>query len=141
MDSKIEFGRSISLVYHNYRKFVAERLSEVENFNPGWVPYLKTISRNQGIVSEELSKRLMVSKPAITKTIRQLEQEGLCVTKSHPKDKRSKQLFLTEKAILVLEKINPVLFSIQQEVLEDLNEEEVRMLDVVFRKILKNITK
>lgn len=140
MDSKIEFGRSISLVYHNYRKFASERLSKIENFNSGWVPYIKVISKNEGIVSEDLSRRLMVSKPAITKTIRQLEDEGLCITKNHPTDRRSKQIFLTDKANLILESINPILYSIQEEVLEGLSEQDVKTLDAVFGKILNNIT-
>ena len=139
MDNSIEFGRGISLVYHNYRRFVAERLSEVENFNPGWVPYLKIISRNQGIVSEDLSKKMMVSKPAITKTIRQLEQEGLCFTKNHPTDGRSKQLFLTDKALLILDKINPILREIQEDVLKGMSEEEINTLDRIFGKLLENI--
>lgn len=140
MDSKIAFGRKISLVYHNYRRFASDNLSVIEHFNSGWVPYLKIISNNKGIVSEDLSRKLMVSKPAITKTIRQLEDEGLCITKSHPTDRRSKQIFLTEKAELIIERINPILYSIQEEVLEGLSEEEINTLDVVFGKILKNIT-
>ncbi len=140
MDIKIELGRSISLMYHNYRKFVAERLSEVENFNSGWVPYLKTIDRNNGIVSEELSKRLMVSKPAITKTIRQLEEEGLCFTKINPKDGRSKMIFLTDKARNVLEEINPILASIEKEVLQGFDKEEVNNLDILLKRILTNIS-
>ena len=140
MDSKIEFGRSISLIYHNYRKFVSERLSSIENFNPGWVPYLKIISRNPGIVSEDLSRKMMVSKPAITKTIRQIEVESLCFTKDHPTDKRSKQIFLTDKAEVLLEEINPILKKVQKEILVDLSEEEIKTLDRVFGKILHNIT-
>jgi len=132
MEKNIGFGRSISLVYHHYRKFVSLRLNNVENFNPGWIPY--------GVVSEYLSKRLMVSKPAITKTIQQLESEGLCVVKYHPKDKRSKQIFLTEKANLLLERINPILLSIENEVLEGLTDEELKILDSVFDKILNNIS-
>ncbi len=140
MNSKIEFGRNISLVYHNYRKFVVEGLKEVDNFNPGWVPYLKTIYKNKGIVSEDLSKRLMVSKPAITKTIQQLEHEGLCLVKNHPTDRRSKQLYLTEKAELLLEEVNPLLLNIQNEVLKGMNNEEIEVLDKVFDKILNNIS-
>ncbi len=140
MEKNIGFGRSISLVYHHYRKFVSLRLNNVENFNPGWIPYLKIISKNKGVVSEYLSKRLMVSKPAITKTIQQLESEGLCVVKYHPKDKRSKQIFLTEKANLLLERINPILLSIENEVLEGLTDEELKILDSVFDKILNNIS-
>ena len=139
MNSKIEFGRSISLVYHNYRRYVAERLSTVDKFNPGWVPYLKIISHNQGIVSEDLSRRMMVSKPAIAKTIRQLEVEGLCVTKNHPTDGRSKQLFLTDKAALLLEKINPILREIQEDILKGMSEEEIDTLDKIFGKLLDNI--
>ncbi len=140
MDSKIEFGRNISLLYHNYRRYVAERLSKVDRFNPGWVPYLKIISKNSGIVSEDLSRRMMVSKPAIAKTIRQLEVEGFCFTKNHPTDGRSKQLFLTDKAIMLLEKINPMLREIQEDILIGMSEEEIGTLDKIFSKILKNIS-
>jgi len=140
MNSKIGFGRSISLVYHNYRKFVADKLSGVDNFTPGWVPYLKIISNNAGIVSEDLSKKMMVSKPAITKTIRQLELEELCFTKNHPTDRRSKQLFLTAKAEDLLKEINPLLKEIQDEVLVGLSDKDIEVLDKVFEKILKNIT-
>jgi len=141
MNNNIGFGRSVSLVYHHYRKFVSQRLSEVDNFNPGWVPYLKIISRNEGIVADELSKKMMVSKPAITKTIHQLVSEGLCSVKDHPSDGRSKQFFLTEKAIDVLEQINPILLSVEKEVLAGLSEEEVKKLEMVFDKILNNISK
>lgn len=140
MDSSIEFGRNISLVYHNYRKFVAEQLSDLDNFTPGWVPYLKVISRNPGIVSEDLSKRLMVSKPAITKTIRQLELEGLCDLQNHPTDKRSKKIYLTGKGNTVLENLNPILKEIQNDVLRGLSVDEIEKLDEVFEKILNNIT-
>ena len=141
MDNKIEFGRGISLVYHNYRRFVADKLSDVANFTPGWVPYLKIMSNNAGIVSEDLSKKMMVSKPAIAKTIRQLELEGLCFTKNHPTDKRSKQLYLTDKAEVLLDRINPMLKDIQDEVLVGLSNKEIEVLDKVFVKILNNITK
>ncbi len=140
MDSNIEFGRSISLIYHHYRRFVSEQLNQVDNFNPGWVPYLKIIGRNAGIVSEELSKRMMVSKPAITKTIHQLAEEGLCILENHPTDGRSKQIYLTEKAKLLIERINPILLETQTKVLKGLSVEETRKLNSIFDKILSNIT-
>jgi DNA-binding MarR family transcriptional regulator len=141
MNSNIEFGRSISLVYHSYRKFITEQLSKIENLTPGWVPYLKIISQNPGIVSEDLSKRMMVSKPAITKTIRQLELEGLCSLQNHPTDKRSKKLFLTTKAEAVLKEVNPILKTIQNDVLKGLSTEEIEALDGILSKILNNIAK
>ena len=100
---------------------------------------MKNIKKNEGIVADELAKRLMVSKPMVTKIIRQLEDASLVEVIINPEDKRNKNLFLTAKGSEVLDEINPVLSEVQREVLDGFSDEEILLFDAFMERILKNI--
>ncbi|MGT2926924.1 zinc-dependent MarR family transcriptional regulator [Streptococcus cuniculipharyngis] len=53
----------------------------------------------EDLTNSDLAKRLRVSQPAITKAIKNLEDQDLLSRRKHPEDARRSQLVLTTKAL------------------------------------------
>ena len=90
-------------------------------------------------MSDELAKILMVSKPAITKTIHQMQDAGLVEVVTNDVDRRSKKLFLTPLAEDVLSEINPILKDTQEKILSGFSEKEIETFENLLDKVYENI--
>ena len=82
----------------------------------------------------QIWKYLNVEAPTITRTVNRLEEMGWLVTREG-KDRREKNVSLTENAILQLSDIKKTIIRFEEQSLKGLSEEEEKLLMELLKKI------
>lgn len=84
--------------------------------------------RDAHVTQKEISNLSMIDAMTISTTLRLLEKKNLITRESHPTDTRAKQIRNTEQGEQILQKINPIIESIDSKFFfEDKNELHVFM--------------
>lgn len=114
------------------RKVYAERLNikfQEENFSPNEISVLILLSNNKSInTSSQLTTILGVSKSLVSRSLAALERKGLIQTREASGDRRSREIYLTASASAVTKQLSEGIKEINEVVLADISEEEMRMM-------------
>lgn len=88
---------------------------------------------DQATVSD-ISRRANIDKAWISRSLRQLLERGLVERNSHPRDNRYTMYSLTDKALELIDRMQPVSMERQAKLLKGLDKREVqRLLDALER--------
>jgi DNA-binding MarR family transcriptional regulator len=94
---------------------------------------LRLLWEHDGLTPRELSDRLAVEMPTVTRTVQRMLRDGLVRRQAHPDDARSVRIFLTPKGVETRERIAGLLERFTEHALRDLSASEraafVSMLD------------
>mgnify|MGYP000038921853 FL=1 len=122
------------------RKVYAERLNikfQEENFSPNEISVLILLSNNKSInTSRQLTTILGVSKSLVSRSLAALERKGLIQTREASGDRRSREIYLTASASAVTKQLSEGIKEINEVVLADISEEEMRMMKETMEKII-----
>lgn len=122
------------------RKVYAERLNikfQEENFSPNGISVLILLSNNKSInTSSQLTTILGVSKSLVSRSLAALERKGLIQTREASGDRRSREIYLTASASAVTKQLSEGIKEINEVVLADISEEEMRMMKETMEKII-----
>ena len=122
------------------RKVYAERLNikfQEENFSPNEISVLILLSNNKSInTSSQLTTILGVSKSLVSRSLAALERKGLIQTREASGDRRSREIYLTASASAVTKQLSEGIKEINEVVLADISEEEMRMMKETMEKII-----
>lgn len=122
------------------RKVYAERLNikfQEENFSPNKISVLILLSNNKSInTSSQLTTILGVSKSLVSRSLAALERKGLIQTREASGDRRSREIYLTASASAVTKQLSEGIKEINEVVLADISEEEMRMMKETMEKII-----
>ena len=122
------------------RKVYAERLNikfQEENFSPNEISVLILLSNNKSInTSSQLTTILGVSKSLVSGSLAALERKGLIQTREASGDRRSREIYLTASASAVTKQLSEGIKEINEVVLADISEEEMRMMKETMEKII-----
>ena len=122
------------------RKVYAERLNikfQEENFSPNEISVLILLSNNKSInTSSQLTTILGVSKSLVSRSLAALERKGLIQTREASGDRRSREIYLTASASAVTKQLSEGIKEINEVVLADISEEEMRMMKETKEKII-----
>lgn len=99
-DNKNTVGRLISVLFRYGQIYIGKNL-KTHGVGKGQYIFLIALYRQDGISQEELSTYAKVDKGTTAKALKKLEEEGYIIRKTCEKDKRSNNVYLTEKAIEV----------------------------------------
>ncbi len=89
-------GKLISFLYRYSQMYLDKELAPY-HIGAGQFYILMPLYKNDGINQESLSQSLRINKAAITRAIQKLIKEGYVFRQKSGEDKRSYQVFLTEK--------------------------------------------
>ena len=81
---------------------------------------------------------MKVSKGLISRSISSLEDRGLVSTWESEDDKRVRRISLTDEAGPVIDQLNRGIREINEIVLFDISEEEIRQMEETMEKIMRN---
>lgn len=89
------------LISHIKRHFDAWAMAEIAehgyaDFKMGYMPLIMNI-RPEGITNNELAKKAMVTKQAMSKVVKELTEADYITAETHGQDKRSSIIYLTPK--------------------------------------------
>lgn len=122
------------------RKVYAERLNikfQEENFSPNEISVLILLSNNKSInTSSQLTTILGVSKSLVSRSLAALERKGLIQTREASGDRCSREIYLTASASAVTKQLSEGIKEINEVVLADISEEEMRMMKETMEKII-----
>ncbi|WP_026616731.1 MarR family winged helix-turn-helix transcriptional regulator [Ensifer aridi] len=86
-----------SLVARSLARALQERGQKL-GFAPGQFPILLELWSEDGLTQKQLLDRLDIEQATMANTLARMERDGLILRRRHPSDRRSQQIFLTERA-------------------------------------------
>lgn len=108
-------------------------------FSPSEINILIMRSNNKSIETcGQLNLLMRVSKGLISRSISSLADKDLVRTWESEKDKRSRHIAVTEKAVPVIEKINAGIREINEIIFSDISNEEIEQMCETMEKIISN---
>ena len=105
---------------------------------------LGTIRKCRGEMDEvfpsTLEERIHVSRPTMSGLLKRLEAKGFIIFAPSSKDKRYKQILLTEKADAVNQRIGEKIYETEKKMIEGISEEEIDIVRTLVKKMIDNIS-
>ncbi|MBP1887264.1 DNA-binding MarR family transcriptional regulator [Ensifer mexicanus] len=86
-----------SLLAKGFSRALQERGQKL-GFAPGQFPVLLELWSEEGLTQRQLLDRLDIEQATMANTLARMERDGLITRRQHPYDRRSQQIFLTERA-------------------------------------------
>ncbi|MCA1405792.1 MarR family transcriptional regulator [Ensifer sp. IC3342] len=86
-----------SLLAKGFSRALQERGQKL-GFAPGQFPVLLELWSEEGLTQKQLLDRLDIEQATMANTLARMERDGLVTRRKHPSDRRSQQIFLTERA-------------------------------------------
>lgn len=101
-------------------------------------PYFFFLIKNPGVTQDELSKRLVINKSNVTRSIQFLEEKGYVRRTNDPLDKRINHIYLTKEGEELVPVIRNKIYVFNKEVGEVLDEDEIIILNNLLEKVVKS---
>ncbi|MDW7798937.1 MarR family transcriptional regulator [Streptococcus canis] len=91
---------------------------------------------NGSLNQRDLEHYFHMSNPTVTRILQNLEKEGWIKRLANGKDKRHKQLYLTDKALSMQENFKDIANQLESQLTEHLTDQELDHLQTLLRKML-----
>lgn len=129
---------AIGVVLHEtaraWRLKLDQRLRPLGLSQAKWRTILITSRADGGITQKELAERLGVEGPTLVRLLDRLAADGWLERRDCPSDRRSKRVYLLERAHETLKQIESIAASLRKELLEGISEAELNQcMDVLER--------
>lgn len=128
----------ISRTYSRMKNIFLKKLKKYGITLEQWV-LLAQLSEKEGISPTDLSLVSLRDKPYTTRLIDRLAASGLISKEESKIDKRSSLIYLTPQGAAIQKEIIPIADEINEWLVEDMDEEEVRILKALCHKMYGNI--
>lgn len=133
-------GKNIGILCRQMNLFLNHELEEYD-ISATEIMYLGSLFIKDGISQEELVKEFCMDKAAVARTIGALENKELITRLCSEEDKRSKKVFLTEKALSYKDVLTSIQDKWYREVLGNSNHEEMSIFAGMLERISDNMRK
>lgn len=133
-------GSYISQFYRIGSSFLSK---EYEKYDIGFGQYqfLLQLYLKDGISHDQLTELVSFDKATTTRAIKKLESEGYVKTVLNEHDKRKYHIYLTEKALVMRDKIFAISILWENNLIGSLTENELSTLVTLLKKIDDNLPK
>jgi MarR family transcriptional regulator, lower aerobic nicotinate degradation pathway regulator len=113
----------------------AEELATV-GLTPPLFALLNVLGARNGAIQQELGQAMGIDPSTMVSLVDQLEGVGLAKRRTHPKDRRAREVSLTAKGRQALERARELAAGVEDEVLRGLSAAERRQLVTLLRRAL-----
>ena len=133
----ILYGHNVNQLARSFTKKLNEKISPLGLYSSQWgiIVYLH---KKEKCTQNELCKYLGVEAPTITRTLARMEEMGL-VIRTEGKDKRERNIELTEKSYEMFPKWYKAATSTELEAINNISDEEVEIFNTVLEKMMMNL--
>lgn len=128
----------LSRTYSRMKNIFLKKLKKYGITPEQWV-LLAKISEEDGISPTDLSLVSLRDKPYTTRLIEKLEENGLIFKEESKSDRRSAFIYLTKRGAEVKKEIIPIADEINEWLVENMDENEVKILKNLLHKMYANI--
>lgn len=138
IDLQENIGRNISLTRRHMIVFMAKEMEPL-GIGAGQYAFLFSLYLEDGQSQQQLSDKLLLDKAATGRAINKLVRLGYVNRIPDLKDKRSVQIFLTEKGQSIRPQLEAIVEELQAILLSGMNNEEQQFLNRLMKKMTNNI--
>ena len=93
-----------------------------------------------GITQKELAARIVLAPATVTRTLDRMERDGLVRRERSEEDRRQVHVFLTKRAMDLLEILPPRVMAVGQASVQGIDDDDLETLRGLLRKIMDNIS-
>ncbi|MBO8165516.1 MAG: MarR family transcriptional regulator [Brevibacillus sp.] len=129
-------GCWVSILHRYGHNYISSQLKQY-GIEKGEYLYLFALYDNEGIIQDDLARQLNVDKGSTAKALDKLEKKGLVVRTSN-RDRRSNNIFLTEKAHSLKPRIVAVISEWTEVLSSGMTEQQRETAFALFQKMFEN---
>lgn len=131
-------GRYISIIDRLMKMYYDHGLSE---FEIGWGQqfYVEYLYDHPGTTAQEMVEYIRVDKATLTKVIKKLTEIGYVEVVRSEKDKRTKHLYLTDKAIRAVKRIKEIHNCFFDTLCTDISPSDIQQIEQIMEKMMENL--
>ena len=122
-----------------FAKALRNRLQN-HQITPGQWYFLRTLWDEEGLSQRELSRRVGTTEPTTVSALRLLARNGMIERVRNPKDRRTINIYLTDKARNMKADLMPVAFEVNDVATRGLTDFEFAQLRGLLQKVRENLT-
>lgn len=131
---------NMSVIVRYCRAFAERKLKDYD-LSFGEQVIIMFLSANKNVNQDTISKRYMIDKGMIAKTLNKLEDKGFVMREQNPNNKRENFVSLTQKGTDILEIMDSVLKEWNEIVYAGMSTEEIDSLKRLTGKMAANVAK
>ena len=131
-------GYRIGRLYRANTALMARRLKDLP-VSWGQVPLLMEVLHQEGRTQGQLSREVRIDPACTARAMAALEKEGLITRTENPDCRRDKQVFATDKAEGLLERLLPAMREHTDMLLAGFSQEEARQALDYFDRMIANM--
>lgn len=133
-------GRLMWRLKRYMHEFIEPRL-ENSGFPDFQMSYLSVLSNlnEKGVTTTELARRTGVTKQAMSKVVKVLEQQGYVQIQAHEKDARSSVIFLNQRGMELLTCIYHAMNELKRKFAQVIGEEELEHLSNTMHRLVEGL--
>ncbi len=139
-DMDLSLGFILNRTSIQSKALFTQKIKEFDISPEQWSLVFRVVESN-GLTQKELSDSTYKDQANITRSIDRLERKGLLKRVSNQMDRRIINIYPTEKAINLVEKIIPISSRFNNYLTENFTEEEKNQLIKLLNKVYKNLLK
>ena len=133
-------GKYVSVTYRHIIVYMSRKMEPLQ-IGAGQYAYLFALYVEDGQSQQSLTDRMLVDKAATVRAINKLEEVGCVERRPDPHDKRSFQIYLTEKGKAIRPQLESIVDEVQEILLENMSTEEKIILKRLMQQMAGNIIK
>ena len=138
INEQFKLIRWVSVLDRQFKIYVSSNIKKF-NLNYSEFIYLINLFNHNGINQEAIAKNIYVDKAAITRTVQSLEKKNLITRVQNPKDKRAKNVFITDTAKSYEGELLSVLTNWKSEILKYIDINDFDNIGTLLELITKNL--
>lgn len=135
-----EVNRLLRLYMIQTQRFIMQQTSSLQ-VTPQQAHTLAYIKKHPGLIQRELSDFFHLRNASVTNMVKNLERDGLIERKVDPNSARNKRIYLTEKGDRIAQEIEDQMDSLNQQIVDKLNETDIDNLLTSLKNINQSLKK
>lgn len=125
-------GSDLARLVRQWRTRIDDKLKPQGLTQSHWVTLSNIRSLGEAPSQIQLAKTIGIEQPSLVRTLDQLEEKGLIERHICSNDRRAKKISLTDKAKPIIEQADDIIRKMDEEILVDMPQEDVkRLLEVI----------
>ena len=131
---------NFEVIVRYWRNFTEKRLKEFD-LTFGEQIIIIFLSKFENVNQETISKRYMIDKGMVGKTLTRLEYKGFIKREQNPNNKRENIISLTQKSVCIMSDINTIFDEWNKILYGEMSKADIECVKRLTGKMAENITK
>lgn len=131
-------GVFLGRVFRLWRSAANQTVAHLDMTESRWTALVLLKKTGEGCTQQALARNLMIEMPSLTRTIKQLQEQGLIERRPDPNDKRAHCLWLTESGREIVDEIAVHILAIRRVMYDGLSDEQLNVFAEVLLQMESN---